>query len=315
MSSPMTDPSLGIMSADKDVEYLQRSVRKYCAPLDRSILAALYLHMFVGFQGQFVSMSDQDIDSLDLPPDRPGNPRQPLPRAASAQIKILRSFYNHESRKIGKPYDILLYKTKADYDVFRTMIYDPDDPPPPFFVKTKADLAKSKEELEWQKIIKPSKSDYKELKDEATWATYKEGFVTQYKAHNLEHLFDESYIPANEAVFTSQQRWMYEIMRDKFRAPPARKIVYRYANDSNIAQLWKELCKELDNSLTQDFRASKLITYLTSADLSDKTVKGGSEAQILFYKNCVRTLHENTPTEEHFTEKQLLKFLEKAASK
>jgi hypothetical protein len=195
------------------------------------------------------------------------------------------------------------------------MIYDPDDPPPPFFVKTKADIEKSKEELEWQKIIKPSKSDYKELKDEATWATYKEGFVMTYKAHNMEHLFDESYVPKNETVFASQQRWMYEIMRDKLRASPARKVVYRFADSANVAQLWKELCQELDNSLTQDFRAGKLITYITSADLSDKTVKGGSEAQILFYKNCVRTLHENTPTEEHFTEKQLLKFLEKAVSK
>jgi hypothetical protein len=114
----MTDLSLGIMSAAKDQEYLQRSVRKFCAPLDRNILEALYHHMFVGFQGQFVSMSDHDIDSLDLQPERPGGPSRPLPRAASAQIKILRSFYNHESRKIGKPYDILLHKTKADYDVF-----------------------------------------------------------------------------------------------------------------------------------------------------------------------------------------------------
>jgi hypothetical protein len=67
----MTDLSLGIMSAAKDQEYLQRSVRKYCTPLDRNILEALYQHMFVGFQGQFVSMSDHDIDSLDLPPERP----------------------------------------------------------------------------------------------------------------------------------------------------------------------------------------------------------------------------------------------------
>jgi hypothetical protein len=109
-----------------------------------------------------------------------------LPFHHKMMVTALLQFYHIKSRAISKLAD-LTSVTKADFDCFQTTMFDPSQPIVPWH-RPRPDSHLSAEErahVNWNKTIKPSKSDYVVFKEEVYWFRFKEDFSTTARLLSL----------------------------------------------------------------------------------------------------------------------------------
>ena len=76
-------------------------------------------------------------------------------------------------------------------------------------------------------------------------------------------------------------------------------------------QIWSELCLAMDDSMSAEFRAQQLSTYLTSTRLRDGKWRGSHEVFILHFKEQIRMHNEIVDDhDEQFPVGQSIKLLQ-----
>jgi hypothetical protein len=94
------------------------------------------------------------------------------------------------------------------------------------FVPWRVSKIDSTEELaDWNKRIRPNKADYKDFKDDAHWVKGQEAFTATLESQNLLHTIDPKYTSANDPLYLSQKKWVYDVIATKFLAPAAKSII------------------------------------------------------------------------------------------
>jgi hypothetical protein len=86
---------------------------------------------------------------------------------------------------------------KTDFDHFQTTMFDPSQPIVPWH-RPRLDSHLSAKECahaNWNKTIKPLKSDYGQFKDEMYWFQYREDFTTVARSHSLYHTININFTP------------------------------------------------------------------------------------------------------------------------
>ena len=115
--------------------------------------------------------------------------------------------------------------------------------------------------------MKPSRSDYKEFRDDAMWSRSKERIVTTLHAHGLHHLVEEGFVSTNPVLDAAQMPWIYKIFQDIIQAPTVKNIVTKHLTTKDTRACWKEICEHFDNSMTTEIKCSSISSYLTSSRL------------------------------------------------
>lgn len=276
-----------------------------------SIVRALLHDGIIGFNQDFVLLTEDDIDKLVVPPTAL-TPERDLPRSYKNQLKCLLSFFHHKSRE-AKMAISFRGIPKEDFDEFRLTEFDPSEKIEPWFIDSKEEQQRAMELKEWSKTMKPSSSDFKEFKDQAQWKRQKEKFEGVLQSKDLQHLIDDKYVPTNPELYKKQQRWLYQVLQDKFLEPTCRKIIVREIDSKDTVKIWTDICKELDGSMTTELRSGQLSAYLTSVKLHEINWRGTQESFILHFKEQARqhTLL-NSGAGEAYTENQLINFLKMA---
>ena len=125
----------------------------------------------VRFVDHFTMLREKDIDELVVPATTRNTSHQPLSLVNKTLLKVMLRFYHSYSRKEGSPPDVLR-ANKSTFNAFRVTEYNPDKP----FVRW-FEIVKETEDPDlanWKKSTKPTRSDYKEFRDEAncilTWS-------------------------------------------------------------------------------------------------------------------------------------------------
>ena len=194
---------------------------------------------------------EADIDALIIPASTRNSLAQPLLVINKRLLKVVLSLYHTLSREKGSPYNVLKVKQEI-YDKFRVSAYDPSAPIVPWFVKKKN--AEDPDIANWKKAIRPSKSDYKDLKDDTHWTFHSEHVKTTLKSQGLLHLIDEKYVPENADLDKLQQNWLYKIFQDTLKMPSTKSIIKAHLGDMDTCKIWKELCNLYNSSMTTEFR-------------------------------------------------------------
>ena len=120
---------------------------------------ALFQKGVCGFN-DLVSMPDSFFKDMTVE-DEHGNPLM-IPPVQANLLRCAVSMYHHASRKGGTPVKIHIVPLAAFND-FRVHKYDPNKPIIPWHVKENNDP----DVLNWNKMVKVSRNDYKPIKDEA----------------------------------------------------------------------------------------------------------------------------------------------------
>ena len=229
---------------------------------DNEVVRALDDAGIVGFNDDFIGLSEADIQSLQVPPTTAGQPYRPLPAAKRRKLIVLLSYYHAGSRSLGAPI-IITTVPKASYDDYRTSQYGSTKPIVPWNVNsgTNTDLT------DWKKNVKPVRADFKEFRDEVYWIRQKERIVTTLESQNLEHLIQVGYRVTNKQLDDSQQKWLYKVFQDIMQAPAAKAIVTAHLTDKNTRAVWTEICEHFDSSMSSTIRCQQISSYLTSVRL------------------------------------------------
>ena len=218
---------LGINSTTYDVDPLTKALKK------DGVLTF----------SDFVSLSEQDIMSLsDV------NSGDPLPLATRRKLVIVLAFYQVHSCQSRGPINIKGV-TKDKYDAFRIGAYNSNEPILPWNV-AKPGPPDNLELASWRKNLKPSKSDFKEFRNEALWQRYKERTITTLEACGLAHTIDSKHVSLNPDLDSAQVKWVYKVFQDTMTAPTAKTIVTKHITTMDARTAWKEICEFYDNSMT-----------------------------------------------------------------
>ena len=176
----MSAPGVGTRMTNNDVVRLERSLKVFFR-IDDADYADDPVHLAledVGvtkFKDEFLLMTDAQFDGLDYL-DTTVGARIPLPLGSRNKLRCLKGFYHTACYVANAPIEITSLDVTM-FDQYRTTAYDPEAPIKPW-KKTTTDTSESDAMDRWQRTVKPSKSDYKEFRDETTWIRAKEKFIT-----------------------------------------------------------------------------------------------------------------------------------------
>ena len=227
---------------------------------ETSDLKAALVHAGVrGFNNDFISLSTDDIAQLYVPATHASADDVPLPLITKNKLKALLACF-HEGSRQAKGQIVITAVTKANFDIFRTAKWDQSKPIVPWMAPIRA----NDEVSTWSKVVRPNKTEYKELRDEAFYITWKEKFIATLEAHSLKHLIDSSHVVTNPDLDEKQQAWLYRVFQDTCLIPNAKAIVTKYKNTKNTRDLWAELDTAYSSSRASKNCARTLSTYLTS---------------------------------------------------
>ena len=138
---------------------------------------------------QLITIRDSDIDNLMYDVTRFGvtlrhgdDPMRTLSIAHKGQIRALITHYHHESRRL-KCEALPQYMDPTSFDTFRASVWDPNVVPTPWMQplpSTRKDLQ------EWQKIAKPTHSDYPTLTENSNMNRFLEQWESVANSSTLE---------------------------------------------------------------------------------------------------------------------------------
>ena len=280
----------------------------------KPIPVALKANGITGFEEHLLLCTVKDLEGLTYPETAGAAPADwiPLPLTHRKLLQAVIAFFHTCSRiKNGRINITDAEFDKDAFDAFRINTFRPELPIVPWHVQKETDedaLAL----IEWNKRVKPNKSDYKEFKDDVFWTKSKESFMDTLESQGLDHLIDETHKPTNKELDVTQMKWLYDVMSSKFLAPAAKAIVIANKKDKDTRKLWKELIEHYGASMSGMLRAQKISGYLTSTRLHEIGWRGLIQNFILHWQEQARIYNEIS--EEPYTDAQLIQFLNACVS-
>ena len=258
----------------------------------------------------YSNLCKADIEALDAPPAAGSTERRPVPFAQKRLFLAAIQCHVHLSRQKGKVmnWQRILPRTYQDYRISEWDCTAEIKP----WRGTSVTLSDSEELSRWLKNVKPSRAEFNEYRDEATWPRWNEHFTTTVASQGLSDCIDPAYTPSNPALFKVQQEWLYKTMDDKMLTPHCRTVLKDHIDDKDTRLIWKKILSHNNDSMVASLRASKISTYLTTARLSSGIWRGSQCDFLMNYKE--QTRNYNKSATDPYTDSQLCQFLEQSVS-
>ncbi len=268
------------------------------------IAKALQYHGIEGWNTDFIGLSEQDLSGLTFL----NNNQEEVSLGVVPIRKLisLLAFFHSTSRTKRRPPNMASV-TKDMFDTYRTSLYDPTKPIIPWNVGDPS----SSEVQSWKKNVKPSKSDFKEFRDENYWTKTKELFICTLDSQGLSHLIDPNYTPLDGELDKLQREWLYNVFQLKMLAPMAKTIVTNHLQDKDTRVIWREITTHYNTSMSAELRSQTISTYLTSNRLHQSNWRGTQAAYLLHWREQARQ-HNEISTTGRYSDAQLITFLKTA---
>ena len=303
-------------SPDEDKKILKQVVSRFLgipqdAYDDEPLVKALIYARILGFYEDFIGLTEGDIEGLQAPPDRNGGPFQPISPVHKRKLIMTLAMFHDGSRVRGGPLS-MRKATKNHFDMYRISDYDSTKPIVPWNVALPDEH--NKELIGWNKSIKRTSQDYPLFKQETSWLEVKDGFENTLASQSLEHLVDPNYVVVNKELDDSQRNWLYKVFEKTMKASMAKKIVKNHKETKDTRAIWSEIVDHYDHSMTIEFKADAVSTYLTSARLHQMDWRSTQEEYIHHYSNQARIYNETVSDDDKFGDKHLVRLLNNSVS-
>ena len=201
---------------DTDLEWILRSILGQLA--DSVLEKALYEANVTDFPS-LMSLGKDEIENLFYVPDDKKK-AQDIPTGLASLLKAFKAYVKAQQAK--GLFSEVKGLSKAAFDTFRVMEYDPDNPNPTATQATTSGgnlmgtWATPSALNDFKRGIKRDKSHYKELKDDKQWDRWQRATIDTARSHGCEEVFDPGYDPAfiyqeEEEIFDEKQKFMYSV--------------------------------------------------------------------------------------------------------
>jgi len=189
---------------------------------------------------------------------------------------------------------------------YRTSIYEPNKPD-----TWLSNSPGTEGSTFWKKAIRPTASDYRELRDGTFWHRWERRFKNTLKSQGLAHMIKEDYYPTDPDTHEIQTAFVFKVLDDKITDSPGKLIVAKHYEDPDISEIWKELTSYYEHSVMAETKRAKLSTLLTSSRL-DANWSGTQEKFITVWQETANQYNDISPNQMPPT--QLVDFLKAAVA-
>ena len=245
------------------------------------IYQALRKAALVRWNGDFIHLTADLIDQLVY--DDARGIEVKLEMSYKLQLRALLAYYHEVSHKKGGSANIS-GRTLDDDKEFRNSGYDPTRP----IVLWWNVSAKNEGLSNWNKSIKPNARDFKPFRDGTLWVEYKEIFMITLEAQNLTHLVDPKYYVSDGELDKAQKQFMYKVMKDNFLHHEAKAIVKKFSKGKDTREIWTQVCKFYDDSITTSIEADGIMGYLADVKLHTANWPRPQGEFVTHYRSQVR---------------------------
>jgi hypothetical protein len=189
---------------------------------------------------------------------------------------------------------------------YRTSIYEPNKPD-----TWLSNSPGTEGSTFWKKAIRPTASDYRELRDGMFWHRWERRFRTTLKSHGLSHMIKKDYYPTDPDTHEIQTAFVFKVLDDKVTDSPGKLIVAEHYDNPDIYTIWTKLVKYYEHSVMAETKRAKLSTLLTSSRL-DANWSGTQEKFITVWQETSNQYNDISPNP--MPPPQLIDFLKAAVA-
>ena len=243
-----------------------------------------------GFYSDLVFMPAEVLRSLkvmQLQHDTGTYAVLPLPPTTVARLISIVYFYHDKSYAQQGYYDMRQMDGKEYYN-WLASTYDSGAALIPWYrrlMKDKTDVIFS-----WKKAVRLDPKSFKPLKNAYDFFHWWKEHKIKLNAYDLGHFLIKDFVVVDVELDQSQRNWMMNVLVDIIICSQGRSILLRHRDALAVREFYFEFEITLSKSMSSEFRASKITTYLTSVRLVMGHYRGTHEQFILNFQEQVRLL-------------------------
>ena len=146
---------------------------------------------------------------------------------------------------------------------------------------------------EFKKGIKRDPSVFIIFKDDRKWDQWNRSTTAHCCAQLLSEVLDSKYKPKNkeeELLFKLKQEYMYAVFEKTLLTDKGKSFVRQHEGDADAQAIYRKLKAHYLSSTTAAIDASRLLSYITSAQINDGHWRGDTHCYILHWQDQVRLL-------------------------
>ena len=170
----------------------------------------------------------------------------------------------------------------------------------------------------FKKGIKRDATVHPVLKHCKDWDSWHRAFYSTARAQGVSNVLDSSYSPSikeDKDLFKEQQKFMYSVLERCLQSDPGKEAVRSEFATADAQKVFAVVQTHYESSTKSAIDASDLLSYITTANVSDGSWKGTYSSFITHYKDQVRKCNAITPPEQHLSQALLLNLIQNAVSK
>jgi len=255
-----------------------------------------------------------------IPYDNDGNMVLPLQQMVAC-VKILKEFnhfYSGNNNKKCMDNEDWMNVTRKEYNEFKIQDYNTYSPiqPNPSTTTTTGTSTKTIDPVaDFKKGIKRDATHFPKFKDDAQWDNWNRDVITTARAQNVENVLNPNYratAPADKDLFKEQQKFMYDVFTKTCLTDRSKSIVRKHFANFDAQKVYAEMEDYFTKSTKAKHSSSTLLTYLTSASITDGKWTGTTQAFILNWQNKLRLYNELKPPTQKLPDEMQLALLQNA---
>ena len=144
--------------------------------------------------------------------------------------------------------------------------------------------------------IKMDQSDYKPLKEDKYWLSFRRSLMVTARAQNVERIFDldfdtDSLVGEQLELYELQQKYCYSMLAQIIQTSQGKVYVRQHAVDGNATGVLRELTEYYSHSRVAEIAATEALTKINNLRMDSKW-STGAVAFLNYWRNCVFDLEE-----------------------
>ena len=132
-------------------------------------------------------------------------------------------------------------------------------------------------------------SDYKPLKEDKYWLSFRRSLMVTARAQNVERIFDldfdtDSLVGEQLELYELQQKYCYSVLTRIIQTSQGKVYVHQHAVDGNATGVLRELTEYYSHSRVAEIAATEALTKINNLRMDSKW-STGAVAFLNYWRN------------------------------
>jgi hypothetical protein len=169
--------------------------------------------------------------------------------------------------------------------------------------------------FEFKKGIRRDPASFTVMKESKQWDSVHRMLKAQACYQDVDDILHPCYRPTTTediALFAEKQKYMYSVFERMLQTDEGKVIVRSHDSDRNAQLIYSEFLQVMTQSTEALMDSGELLSYLTTAKISDGSWRGTTKAFVLNWIDKLRLFHELTPVADRLSENTQQNLLQNA---